>query len=300
MANRTLLGVTAIAMFVSMLCAGIHAADTSTGKSKLSVTVTILPLEWFVERIGGDAVDVQVLVGPGKSPAVYEPTPKQMTELSQADILFAIGVPFERAFLGDVGKLNPGLRVIRLNELVYDKSGKENTESETRDDHPDSRIDPHIWLDPIVAKSLAGIIADELSKSKPELAERFQSSLKSLEDDLDSLNTELSGLLKPLRGRRFYVFHPAFGHFGNRYGLKQIAIEHEGKEPAARELAKLIDQAKKDKVKSVFVQEQFADNSAKTIASAIGAKIVRLDPLSSDYINNLIYIAKAIHESLTE
>ncbi len=290
-----------IAALFLMLYASIAAAETQLDSSRLKVAVSILPLTWFVERIGGEAVDVQVLVGPGESPATYEPTPKQMSQLSQADIIFAIGVPFERAFLGDVEKLNPERRIVHLHEGIDEMSGEADIEDhDSHAGHVHSGIDPHIWLDPSAAKSFSAVIADELGDLRPYLEQWFQSNLKSLEHDLDSINTEISDLLQPLRGKRFYVFHPAFGHLGERYGLEQVAIENEGKEPAARELARLIDQAKEDAVRSIFIQKQFADNSAKTVASAIGADIVRLDPLSSDYIENLGRIARAIYKSLAD
>ncbi len=296
----TVLRVISIATFLLMLYTSTPVAETQLEGSRLRVAVSILPLTWFVERIGGKAVDVQVLVGPGESPAMYEPTPKQMSQLSQADILFAIGVPFERAFLGDIENLNRDIRIVHLHERINGKLSEGDTELEAHTGLVHSGIDPHIWLDPSVAKFFSAVIADELSDLRPDLEQWFQSNLKSLENDLDSIDTEISDLLQPLRGKRFYVFHPAFGHFGERYGLEQVAIESEGKEPAARELAKLIDQAKGDGVRSIFVQQQFAGRSAETIASAIGAEIVRLDPLSSDYIDNLGRIARAIHESLTE
>ncbi|MDY0350701.1 MAG: zinc ABC transporter substrate-binding protein [Desulfobulbaceae bacterium] len=263
----------------------------------LPVFVSILPQEYFVERIGGDRVRVQALVKPGQDPHTFAPTPQQMAQLAGARIYFRIGVPFENAMIPRLSRSIPDLRVIDLQE------GMDLLEAgEAHDDHHNhgDDLDPHTWLDPLLALRQAVLIRDTLISLDPEGARAYTANFALLAADLQELDRTLRELLQPMAGRTIYVFHPAYGYFCRAYGLKQKAINPGGKQPGARQLARLIEEAEADKVRFIFSQPQFSEKAAATIARSIGATVVTLDPLARDYLANMHSIAAQLAASLPE
>ncbi len=255
----------------------------------IKVFVSILPQVYFVERIGGPQVSVEVLVGPGKSHHTYEPTPHQLALLAKADVYFKIGVPFEQSL---TTKIAFTMNQIKMVDTQKDVPLRHLPESGGK-----GMPDPHIWMDPKLVKIQASIIAETLSQLDPLHKAEYESRLKSFHANLDQIDREISEILAPLHGKEVYVFHPAYGYFLETYGLKQVAIEVEGKEPGPRHLAELVERMKQNRVKVLFVQPQFSSKTAKAIASEVGASIVVLDPLSSDYLENLKQTAIKIRDA---
>ena len=275
----------------------------SQAQGKTKVVVSILPTAYLVERIGGETVDVSVLVGPGQSPATYEPTPKQMAQISLADLYFRIGVPFEKAWIEKIAANAPSMKVVDLREGIKLRQVEghhhhhEGEEGHAEDEHA-ATLDPHSWLSPNNAQAMAQSIFESLCKVQPDNQSLYQKRLDALIADLKFADAEIKTILAPLKNRRFMVFHPSWGYFADEYGLEQVPIEIEGKSPSAKDLAMLIEHAREENIKVIFVQKQFSDASAKTVATAIGGKVVAMDPLSKDYINNLKTIAKTLAEGL--
>jgi zinc transport system substrate-binding protein len=258
----------------------------------LHVAVSILPEAYFVERVGGDLVDVQVLVGPGQSPHTYDATPRQLEELSRAKVYFRIGVEFEDALLPRIEDMFQSLKVVDLREgiplrtMSGDEAGAESEHA--------GRPDPHVWLSPVLVKKQAQTICDALLVLDPPHADRYRANLTAFQQDLERVHARVAAALAPLKGREVFVFHPAFGYFTDAYGLKQVPVEIEGKEPTARQLAALIARAKADGVKVIFVQPQFPVRAAEAVAQAIGGAVVPMDDLARDYLKNLQDMADKI------
>ncbi|NVL89447.1 MAG: zinc ABC transporter substrate-binding protein [Desulfobacterales bacterium] len=268
------------------------------GRDKVKVFVSILPQAYFVERVGGKRVDVSVMVGPGHSPATYEPIPKHMTELDKARLYFRIGVPFEDVWMVRISRANPRMRVIDTRRGVKLRPMKAHYHNEGGQHHHDSTgmKDPHIWLSLRLVKVQARNICDALIFEDPAHRPYYKSNLRAFEHDLDRLDAEIRGVFKNLKTRKFMVFHPAWGYFARDYGLEQIPVEVEGKEPSARTLADLIKVAKQEGITVVFVQAQFSTKNARTVARAIGGRIVRIDPLARDYMKNMKKIAETFRQ----
>lgn len=271
-----------------------NAADTSANAAAaVTVSVSIPPEAFLVERIGGDSVSVQVLVEPGQSPATYEPTPAQMAALENADVYFRIGVPFEDALMDRISASMPALNVVDLREGIelQPVSGGESA-------HVHGRMDPHTWLDPDNAAIQARTIQQELARIDPGSAEVYAENLQTLLRDLEEVNREIAEMLAPVKGSKMFVFHPAFGYFARACGLEQVPIEVEGREPAPRELQHIIERAEAEDVRVIFVQPQFSNASALAIAAEVDATIVRLDPLARDYLENLREMAREVRDNL--
>jgi zinc transport system substrate-binding protein len=267
----------------------------------LEVFVSIQPQAYFVERIGGERVRPQVLVKPGESPATYAPTPRQMAALAKAKALFHIGVPFEEALIPRIERTMEGLLVVDT------RRGIRLRPMEARHHHPGQTgrayrnrggMDPHTWLSPVLAKRQARTIFEALVRLDPAGESEYRANYRSFVLDLDALHRRLTEVLSPLRGRKLFVFHPAYGYFAEAYGLTQVPVEIEGKEPTPKELARLIEAAKAHNAKVIFVQPQFSTDRAEAVASAIGGAVVALDPLAKDYIRNLERMAEKIELAL--
>jgi len=265
----------------------------------ISVFVSIPPQKYFVERVGGDDVAVSVMVGPGHSPATYEPTPRQMTDLAKAQAYFPIGVPFEQAWMSRIMAANPQLRIVRtlggISLRVMERpSGMPATHSATR------LSDPHTWTSPPLVKVMAGHIRDGLIELEPACREKYRARYQSVAQDLDRLDAEIRKILGGVKRHEFMVFHPAWGYFADTYGLRQIPIESEGKQPGPKSLAWVIDEAKAKGIKVVFVQAQFSHTAADMIAREIGARVVAVDPLAENYMENMRTVASAFAAALVE
>jgi zinc transport system substrate-binding protein len=284
-------GVLFLSVMVNLLCFNsIHGMEKE--KASLSLFVSILPQAYFVERVGGSNVEVEVLVGPGQSPATFELTPQQMAKLTQADAYFRIGLPFEKQLVGKIQTALSDLRVVDTRQGIQLRT--------MENEHHNNGSDPHIWLDPKLAKVQAATVCKELCLLDSTNATEYEENLKAFKADLDEVDAKITQALESLKGRKFYVFHPSYGYFGDAYGLTQVAVEIEGKEPGARQLAELIDQAKEDSVKVIFVQPQFSARSAEAVAEAIKGVVVPIDPLARDYLKNLEDIAEKIMRGLAK
>ena len=277
-----------------LLSAQVQAARAG---EKIHVFVSILPQACFVEQVGGDRVEVEVLVGPGQSPATYEPTPRQIAGLASADIYFSIGVPFEKLLLDKISAIFRDLKIIDTREGINLRRIEEG-----HGDHPGEEAggpDPHIWLDPKLVKTQAATVCRELCLLDPGSVEYFRKNLETFQIKLDEADARIGSLLAPYRGRSFLVYHPVFGYFGDSYGLTQVAVEIEGKEPSAKQLSRLIEKAREEGVKVIFVQPQFAKRDAMTIAKAIGGAVVRMNPLPREYLASLEEMAERIRKALS-
>ncbi len=249
--------------------------------NKIHIFVTIPPYAFFVEKIAGPNATVDVLVPQGSSPHSYEPSPKQIAHLADADIFFRAGINLENALIPKLRSINKNLRIADLRNGIKLRNA-----------------DPHIWLSPKLAGIQARTITDAMCEIDSYRCGEYKKNLDSLLHKMNTLDMRIAKSLAPFRGKSLYVFHPSFGYFTNAYGLKQVAIEVEGKQPRARQLASLIDRAKNDGIRVIFVEPQFSAKSAKVIADAIGGIVVKLDPLSRDYLKNLESITDKIEKGL--
>ncbi len=259
----------------------------------IPVFVSIVPQKYFVERIGGDQVKVEVMVKSGESPATFNPNPKKMSLLSQAKLYFSIGVPFETIWIDRIRSIHPNLQFVPLHDKVRKAADHEHDSH-----HSHSTGDPHIWTSPAKVKVIAQKIKDTLTLAKPEKEKQFEQNLQAFFNDLDILDKDIRTILAKSNNRRFMVFHPAWSYFAEDYGLEQIAIEHEGKEPGARTLQKTIEEGKRLGIKVIFVQKQFSLSIAENIAKMIGATVREMDPLAEDYLGNMRRTATAISGAL--
>lgn len=268
------------------------AAGAPRAAEPVRVAVSILPQAWFVEQLAGDAVTVQVLVGPGESPASFDPTPRQMAELSRARLLLTIGVPMENSLLPRLSRGLPDLRLVDV------RAGMDLLPSPAHaghdHDHDHGETDPHVWLSPAHARTLAANTATALAELLPEREAAIRSALADLDARLAALAAEVAAILEPLRGADLLVFHPSFGYLCADHGLRQVAVEQGGQSPSARHLGDVLRRARDGGARTIFVQPQFSESSARAVAREAGLAVTVLDPLPRDYPDGLRALAAAV------
>lgn len=271
--------------------------DNSTGneqnKEQLTVYTTVYPLTYFVERIGGENVNVSSIYPPGANEHHFEPTQKDMMKLAESDLIFYIGLNLE-PFIEKAEKSLANEKVEFINtsanvpkELLHTSTHEHDEhehehEHDHEDEHNHGDIDPHIWLSPTIAKSLAQTIKEELIKKLPEQEEIMTTNYNQLVKELDDLNNQYAELAKNAKTKTFFVSHEAFGYIAEEYGLEQVGIAglNSQDEPSQKELTKLVDLAKDLNIKYIFFEQNVSSNVAKVIQNELGAKSLTLHNLS--------------------
>ena len=268
---------------------------------KLKAYVSIVPQQYFVEKIGRDLVDVSIMVQPGASPATYEPKPRQMAELDSTDVYFAIGVPFEKTWLDKIAAVNPRMLVIHtesgIEKIPMARHGHlEDDENNGRRQAHQTLKDPHIWLSPPLVMIQARNILAALTEIDQRNRSIYEENYKQFILELVDLDMEIRDLF--LKGGYFMVVHPSWGYFAKAYGLEQIPIEIEGKEPKPTQLRNLIKLAREKKIRTLFAQPEFSTKSARLIAREINGQVVLISPLAKNWAENLKDTARKIKKAM--
>ena len=297
------------------------SASIAPAADKLAVFVTIAPQKYFVQRIGRDRVDIHVMVPAGSDPHTFEPKPQQMVAMAEAKLYFAIGIDFEEAWLKKIISTNSRIMIVhtdhgirkipmRTGHDLHDFGQEEKMPREGREtaaetgrreveDHlVQGRPDPHIWLSPPLVKIQAHTILSALQEIDPINRSFYEANYRKFISELEILDADLKDVFSGRSGLNFVVLHPSWGYFADRYGLVQIPIEIEGKNPTFFQLKELIARARTNGVKVVFVQPQFSSKSAKLIAKEIGAEVAFVDPLAENWMANLREVAAKFKAAL--
>lgn len=290
-------------ILLSMFFLYCGSPGTDVISKKFQITVSILPQKYFVHRIvdGGDNLDfdIHIMIPPGHSPATYAPTPQQMKNLDHSKLYFRIGhIPFENAWMKNIADNNPNMKIIDTSVGVDLIETREDEGELHQGNHHHAGIDPHIWLSPRAVKIQAKHILDAVIEIDNKNQEFYKENYRLFLRDIDRLDQEIKALLGKYRGRKFIVFHPAWAYFARDYGLEQLPIEIEGKAPNPANLKKIIDIARRENIRIIFVQEQFDTNSARAVAAEIGGQVVKIDPLAIDWLVNMKGIAQTLGDAL--
>jgi zinc transport system substrate-binding protein len=306
--HLNLLAALIFAAFLLGACQPAATPDSSIEGDVPTVTVSILPQAYFVERIAGDAVNVNVMVGPGENAHTYEPTPEQMKALESSAIFFSIGIDYEGSWLPRFEEINPEMliidsgsgidRISMTTDHQHEDEEEHDAEEEADHEEEEGRLDPHVWLSTVNGKIIAENIQAALSDLLPEKADQFESNTESLLKDIEDLDAQVRATLDGAEQRTFMVFHPAWGYFAHDYGLEQIAVQVGGQDPSASEVASLVDTAREHDIKVVFVQSGFSTTDAEAIAQEIGGEVVTVNPLAEDWLANLQVVAEAFAAAL--
>jgi len=275
---------------------GVSAPEN--GEKPLLV-LSIMPYEYFASRIAGNTVNTVTLAGPGVNPHSYEPSPRQMFQLAKAEAWVLSGAEFEIGLEPKIARLFPKLEILDCTQGMTFRSLEEH-DDEDGDHHEDDDLDRHTWLGRENAKIIAQKLCDLFVSLNSDESDFYRKNRDDLLNDIDAVFDRYKSELSALAGTTVYVYHPSFGYFLDEFGIEQKAIESGGKEPTPRRLAALIEDARKEKVKTIFVQAQFPAEAAKTAAKGAGAEVVSLDPLAADWLANIETMGGALKKTLSE
>ena len=305
------LGILLISTGSLVSCRQAPTPTIQASAKPVTVTVTLPPQAYFVQRIGGDRVQVNTLIEAGIDPHTYEPKPEQLRQMANSQLYLAIGGGMEQGWLSRFTGTNPQLQVTDTSQGITkipqvfaehnhnhsddhgDKHGEKSPGQEN-----ESGLDPHIWLSPRLVKQQAQTIYQALIKQDPQNQATYQANLQQFLTELDQLDQQIRQQLKPVKNRAFMMFHPEWGYFAKDYGLKMLAIQAEGQEPSAKQLADIIKQAKQNQVKVIFTQPEFNPQTAEVIAKQLGIKVIPISALSGDWKNNLQQVTQILAENL--
>ena len=292
-----------------LLCLLLNAAAENR---RPVVFVSIGPQLESVRRIGGGAVDAHAMLPAGLNPETFSPDARQMSALARADAYVTIGVPFEKTLVAKIRASFPNLKIVdgrtgmsfrRMEGGVHHHHHHENHHDHDDDDHDEhaheaGEDDPHVWLSIENMKCHARMVAAALAEVLPD-TEHAAVDARTAEylRELDALAVELKAKLARLSGKEAVVYHPAFGYFLDDHGIRQKAVELEGKEPGARYLGTVIREAKHEGIRVIFVQPQFNAKAAEVLSHEIGGKVLPFDPLPADYSDGLRRLADALLEA---
>ncbi|RQD75912.1 zinc ABC transporter substrate-binding protein [Desulfonatronospira sp. MSAO_Bac3] len=310
------------------------AMAPASDKDSLDIMVSIAPQKYFVDRIGGELTDTTVLLPAGASPHTFEPKPSQIRKLGRADLYMAIGVEYENALLPRIKSTHPDLEIVRLDRGIEKISmlqdcdhdhdhghdhdnghdhdhehnhnhdhghdhGHDNGHDHHHDHNGHDGLDPHVWLSPDLAMIIADNVYRALSEAMPGAEAEFRDNYLAFIRELLELDQEIKSVFNDVPpGSKFMVFHPAWGYFARAYGLVQVPVEVEGREPRSADLKELIDTARDEGIKVVFVSPQFSKRSAETIADSINGETVSIDPLAENWKENMLTVAEKFRKAM--
>ncbi|CRX38706.1 metal ABC transporter solute-binding protein, Zn/Mn family [Estrella lausannensis] len=283
------------------------AAEERSVKEKVLVTIT--PYSYFVHAIGGDLFDVEVMVPQGASAHSFEPNPRQMVEAAQAKLWFVMGESFEPRVVKTIRGMNPSIKIVDLRKGVDLIRGDESHlhEGHCHDGHChkgglclSQGFDPHVWLSPREMKVQVNTIRDSLIEMHPEKREEFERNTQELQHKLDAVEQQLNLILPKSDPLTILVSHPSFGYLARDFGLSQVTIEFEGREPTQKQILAVVQTAKSAHINTIFTQPQHPSKGAKVIAEYLGASLVEVNPYSDNYFENLKKMAELFAKSRPE
>jgi len=257
------------------------------------IAVSILPQKYIVSTIVDTLADVHVIIPPGASPATWEATPSQMKDLGDAIVYFRIGhIGFEQAWISNIMDINPELPVVDLSTNL-ELRGIEYT----HDDHKHHGVDPHIWMSARNMEVMSRKVFNELQKYFPDQKPLLRRNYSKLMLEIKTAGRYADKKLAGHAGESFLIFHPALGYFADAYGLEQLSIEYEGKEPSPAQMKEIIDEANAKGIKTIFVQMEFDKRNAEIIAKEIGGQVVVINPLSEAWPYEMENITNSLKKS---
>ncbi len=264
--RKRALGLCIILSVLSLGAAGRAAEE-------IRISVSVLPQAYFVERIAGVHARVSVMIPKGANHETYEPTPQQLVVLSDSQLYLKVGAPgfpFEGKYLQTALGKNRKITVVGMSEGVRFRNE-----------------DPHVWTSPAAVRIAARNIQRALSAYDPAHRDEYDRNLRLFLADIDRLDGEIKGSLAGKRGFSFMVYHPAWGYFADEFGLRQLAIEEEGKPVSAVHIRRMVDLAREKGIRAILVQKGFDTKSARAIAGEIAGEILEADPLERDWLSGM-------------
>lgn len=280
---------------------GFAACQPKAAQSdKQIISVSIPPIKYLVDRISGNQLEVNVMVSSGACQETYEPTPAQMKDVAKSKLYLGIGsLEFEQKWLGNIKTNNPKLQYTDLSKGLPSIAGSCNHDACEADEHEHHHegVDPHFWLSPASYKAMAAATYNQLVSLNPNEKSTYEKNYRSLVASIDSTGVLAKSKLSNLKIRKFIIYHPALTYLANDYGLEQISIEKDGKEPAADYMKRMVTQAKQAGIKTIFVQKEYDMSLIKSFADEVGATIEPINTFAYNWVESTNHIINVLYSA---
>lgn len=265
----------------------IVGCTTKSDSDKKTIFVTITPMQSIIEEITAGDFDIEVIVPKGASPETFEPTPKQVTSFSDAEFIFSTGIiDFEQSL---VERISGDAEVVNLSngiELIAGSCSHGNHQHK-------HGVDPHIWTSPRALRTMVTNAHKAIMAHYPDSVKYTEATGRLLER-INKLDNYCATRIKAESVEAMMIYHPAYTYYARDYGIEQIAIEHDGKEPSLRQTTALIEKAKEHGVKAILRQPQYSEDKVRAIANDAGAEIITTDPLAEDILGEIERVTEII------
>jgi zinc transport system substrate-binding protein len=308
-----------ILLAMVLLGAGPVCAQGPSGK--ILMVASIVPLGDFCAKIGGERVEVMVLIPPGASPHIFEPTPQAVAQAVQARVFVYVGagldpwaeriIATKEAESQQVVEAVAGLSLeadsdFHHQEEIHKSAAAGDHFAETAKKHDHSRGNPHVWLDPVWAQDICRRIAGALMRADPAHREVYEDNLNRYLKQLAELHQEIARRAAAWRLKEYVSFHPSFIYFARRYGLKELGVIElaPGREPTPGHIQRIVEAIKRFQVRVVFAEPQLNPRMAQIIAREAGARVLLLDPLGgrppygNDYLEMMRYNLEVMEQAM--
>lgn len=278
-------------ILLAVLILGCNPSKTDKPKT---LTVTIDPQKYFLSTIVGNHFAVECIVPSGANPESADFTPSQMMNLDKSSAYFKIGyMGIENVLISKVSQSNPALKIVECSKGI-EVIGEHHCEGDHAHDHGHAGGDPHTWSSVKSTRIIAKNMYQAMLELDKENEADYTQNYNKLVAEFNQTDSIIRSYLDKAPSKAFIIYHPALSYFAEEYGLTQYSIENDGKNPSPSQLKELIDKAKTENIKVVFIQQEFDTKNAETVAEAIGAKMVPINLLSYSWSDEMIKIAKAL------
>ena len=257
------------------------------------ISVSIAPFKYFVDGISGGNFKVNIMVPSGANPHIYEPFPDQINKLRQSTAYISNGyLGFEMTWLDRFYEMNSHMKRLSLGDNIETIKPEHHREGDLYEN-----ADPHFWVSPLCALKMAESVREFLAELDPPNRKLYEKNYENLTERIMQVDSMAKELSSPGWNRAFMIYHPNLGYLARDYGLEEISVEYEGKEPSPSRLKELIDRAKQDKLKVILVQREYDTKNARAIADETGARVVVIDPLSEDWYASTTGMIRVLKDS---
>jgi len=271
---------------------GNRSGSSESGQKK-TLSVSIPPQKYFIEQIAGDEFNINIMIPPGANPVTYDPSPGKMKEVANSVAYIKVGhLAFEKIWMDKFTSVNSDMKVI--DQSKYTEIIQVDTKTKGHNHDHGTGVDPHIWTSPKAVKKQVKAIREGLTQINPENESSYKNNYRNFLNNIDTLDSFVESRLGDVKNKTFMVFHPALSYYARDYGLNQISIEFEGKKPTPSKLKEIVDLARKEQIRTVFIQKQFNIDNAKTVAEEIGGTLNVINPLDSNWVQTVKDITEKI------
>ncbi|MFO7978832.1 MAG: zinc ABC transporter substrate-binding protein [Bacteroidales bacterium] len=293
---RTLARISHLLVILMALTTGFWGcSQPASSDDKPVISVSVMPLKYFVDRLTNEELEVNVMVPQGASHATYSPTARQMQQLSDSDIYLRISsLGYEQAFIHRLDEMNDRMSIVELTQGLELIRGMEKH----GDHYHEGGIDPHVWMSPQVMMNILPAIKQALVQQYPDMAIALENNFSLLMQEVEQVHQEFQQLVPTLSQRRFMIFHPALSYLARDYNLEQVAIEHEGKEPSPQQLERLVREARAEDIPVIFIQEEFDLRNATLVSQETGAEVVQINPLAYNWTDSMHQLLETFRKHL--